>query len=139
MSRDGLLEEALTHSVIGAFYEVYNTLGHGFLEHIYGAALARELIGRGHRVEREVLVHVYYKGDVIGVQRLDMVVDGKVIIENKSTHHLSHRDPRQLYNYLKATMYEVGLLLHYGHDPAFYRMVCGNQKKNLGGPARPEQ
>ena len=137
MSRDGLLEEKLTHSVIGAFYEVYNTLGHGFLEHIYAAALERELIARGHRVEREILVQIYYKGHVIGMQRLDMVVDAKVILENKSTHQLSRRDPRQLYNYLKATVYEVGLLLHYGPEPAFYRMVCRNEKKNLGAPSGP--
>ena len=138
MSRGWLLEEALTHSVIGAFYEVYNTLGHGFLEHIYCAALARELIARGHRVEREVLVQIYYKGDVIGVQRLDMVADGKLIIENKSTHHLSRRDPRQLYNYLKATTYEVGLLLHYGQEPTFHRMVCRNEKKTPIDPLASE-
>ena len=54
MARNELIEERLTHSVIGAFYEVYNTLGYGFLEHLYKAALERELRDRGHRVGREV-------------------------------------------------------------------------------------
>ena len=46
MARQQLLEEELTHSIIGAFYEVFNTLGFGFLEHIYIMALERELIAR---------------------------------------------------------------------------------------------
>lgn len=50
MARIELIHEALTHSVIGAFFEVYNTLGFGFLEHIYVMALERELWERGHRV-----------------------------------------------------------------------------------------
>ncbi len=62
MARHELVEERLTHSVIGAFFEVYNTLGFGFLEHIYVMALERELIARKHRVGREVAVRVFYKG-----------------------------------------------------------------------------
>jgi GxxExxY protein len=58
MTRIELLEENLTHSIIGAFFEVYNTLGFGFLEHIYVLALERELIARGHRVSRQVGVVV---------------------------------------------------------------------------------
>jgi hypothetical protein len=61
-----LVEETLTGSVIGAFYEVYNTLGFGFLEHIYVMALERELIARGHNVGREVGIRVRYKGDDLG-------------------------------------------------------------------------
>ena len=62
MPRIPLVEERLTRSVIGAFFEVYNTLGFGFLEHIYVMALERELVERGHRVAREVSVQVHYKG-----------------------------------------------------------------------------
>lgn len=51
-----LIEEQLTGSIIGAFYEVYNTLGFGFLEHIYVMAMERELIARGHHVDREMTV-----------------------------------------------------------------------------------
>lgn len=88
----GLVEEELTRSIIGAFYEVYNTLGFGFLEHIYIMALERELRARGHHVDREVSVRVMYKGEQLSCQRLDMVVDGKVIVETKSTRDL--RDGR---------------------------------------------
>jgi GxxExxY protein len=106
-----LVEEQLTRSIIGAFYEVYNTLGFGFLEHTYVMALERELMARGHHVAREVSVRIIYKGAELSNQRLDMIVDGKVIVETKSTLELHKAARRQVYNYLKATDLEVGLLL----------------------------
>lgn len=119
-----LLHDGLTRSVIGAFYEVYNTLGHGYLESIYLAALERELLSRGHRVARELSVHVIYKGVEIGMQRLDMVVDDVLVVEAKSTQTLHESGSRQLYNYLHATNLEVGLLLHFGPRAQFFRIVC---------------
>jgi GxxExxY protein len=119
-----LREEALSHSVIGAFYEVYNTLGYGFLEHIYAAALERELLTRGHRVGREVGVRVYYKGVELGTQRLDMLVDERLVLEIKATQELHRTAPRQLFNYLRATSLEVGLLLHFGPSARFVRLFC---------------
>ena len=122
MRTEALVYEELTFSVIGAFFDVYNHLGHGFLEHLYMAALERELIARGHRVAREVNVPVFYKGEQIGWQRLDMIVDDVLVIEGKSTTELPREAKRQLYNYLKATHLEVGLLLHFGPEPKFYRL-----------------
>jgi GxxExxY protein len=98
-----LIQEALTRSVIGAFYEVYNTLGYGFLEHVYSLALERELIARGHRVGREVGVMIYYKGEELTYQRLDMIVDDVLVVENKSTLELPKANLRQLQSYLHAT------------------------------------
>jgi hypothetical protein len=63
-------------------------LGFGLFEHLYARALERELVRRGHMVAREVWVDVSYKGEPLGSQRLDMIVDGKVIVENKSTMEL---------------------------------------------------
>ena len=123
MPRDGLHDEELTGSVIGAFYEVYNVLGFGLLEQLYAAALEHELRARGHRVAREVAVRVAYKGTVIGRQRLDLVVDGRVVVETKSTYHLHPAAARQLFGYLGATGLEVGLLLHFGPEARFRRVV----------------
>lgn len=126
MDKPRLLHEGLTRSVIGAFFEVYNTLGHGLLEHLYVTALERELRARGHVVARELSVRVMYKGEELGVQRLDMVVDHLLVVEVKSTAVLQKIAPRQLFNYLRATDLEVGLLLHFGPQPKFYRIVCEN-------------
>jgi GxxExxY protein len=119
-----LIEERLTRSVIGAFFDVYNTLGYGFLEHLYAVALERELLARGHEISRELSVRVHYKDIELGMQRLDLVVDRKLIVELKSTQDLHKSAVRQLYNYLKATNLEVGLLLHFGPEPKFFRVVC---------------
>lgn len=129
MADDHLIEWQLTQSVIGAFYEVYNTLGFRYLEQVYVAALERELRARDHLVGREVWVPVYYKGEVISRQRIDMIVDGKLVVEVKSTHELHKSAPRQVYNYLRATTLQVGLLLHFGPDPAFYRLVYTEQPR----------
>jgi len=118
-----LIEEQLTESVIGAYYDVYNALGFGFLEHVYTMALERELRARGHTVSREVYVSVRYKDEELCKQRIDMIVDDRLIIETKSTELLHKSAIRQVYNYLRATRLEVGLLLHFGPEPAFYRQV----------------
>lgn len=132
-----LIEETLTDSVIGAFYEVYNTLGFGFLEHLYRMALERELVARGHRVAREVVIRVSYKGDELGTQRLDMIVDKKLVVEIKSTYQLHKAAARQVYNYLRATNLEVGLLLHFGPEPVFYRLISRNTGSQPFHPFNP--
>jgi GxxExxY protein len=129
MARIELIEEQLTRSVIGAFFEVYNTLGFGFLEHVYVMALERELLARGHRVAREVSVHVTYKGQVLGVQRIDMIVDEKLVVETKSSLELPTAAQRQVFNYLRATKLEVGLLLHFGLKPRFHRLFSSNSRE----------
>lgn len=85
----GLIEEKLTGAIINSFFYVYNQLGYGFLESIYAEALARTLVKRGHTVAREVPVVVYFDGEAVGLQRVDMIVDGRVIVELKSTHDLA--------------------------------------------------
>ncbi len=126
---DQLLHAELTQSVIGAFYEVYNTFKPGLLESLYLAALERELRLRGHHVARECAVRVMYKGEPIGWQRLDMVVDGILILEAKATHLLHESAERQLTTYHRATTLEVGLLLHFGAKPQFFRQIYENRLK----------
>jgi GxxExxY protein len=127
MSDCGLIEREVTSDVIGAFYHVYNTLGFGFVEHVYSLALERELLGRGRRVGREVSVRISYRGDRLTSQRVDMIVDEKVVVEIKSTHVLPPTAKRQTLNYLRATTLEVALLLHFGPQARFYRFVQSNQ------------
>ena len=123
MARQNLIEGPLTASVIGAFYEVYNTLGFGFLEHIYKAALERELLGQGLKVAREVSVVVMYKRQPLASQRLDMLVEDRLVVEVKSTVDLHAGVQRQVRNYLRSTYLQVGLVLHFGLEAKFYRVV----------------
>ena len=95
------------------------------------------LIARGHHVDREMGVNVMYKGEQLSRQRLDMIVDGKVVVETKSSLDLHKTARRQLYNYLKATNLELGLLLHFGERAAFYRVIRSNPKKDPPDPDNP--
>ena len=129
MGQGELIEEELTRSVISGFFAVYNEMGFGFGEHIHVRALSRELGSRGHLVAREVEAPVFYKGEYLCTQRLDMVVDRTLIVEAKSSELLPPTAMRQLQNYLRCTNLEIGLLLHFGPEPKFYRRVLPNSKK----------
>lgn len=128
-------EGATTQAIIGAFFEVYNRLGFGFLESVYASALECELAARGHGVVRELNVRVFYKGEQVGHHRLDMVVDDRVVVELKSTALLPPIARRQLHNYLKATTLEVGLLLHFGEKPRVFRSFVPHRSPHGGWTA----
>ena len=131
MTRESLIERETTNHVIGAFFEVYNTLGFGFLERVYADALEIELLERGRTVRREVMVPIWYKGRQISPQRVDMLVDEKVLVEIKSTTALPAAADRQLLNYLRASPLLVGLLLHFGPKARFHRRVQGDKRQFL--------
>ena len=118
-----LVHRELTGKVIGAFFETYETLGFGFLEAVYRNALALELRKRGLHVQLEAPVAVTYKGVQVGFYRCDLLVEQCVTIEVKATSLLAPTAKRQLVNCLTAAPVDVGLLLHYGPEPKFYRLV----------------
>lgn len=125
--------EKLTEAIIGAFYAVYHVLGYGFLEKVYENALAFELRQRGFKVEQQKPIRVYYKQQLVGEYFADLVVNGLVILELKATRALGKEHEAQLLNYLKATPYEVGLLLNFGPKSKIIRKVYDNElKPNLG-------
>ena len=117
------LEAELVHSIVGGFFDVYNYFGYGLSERVYCGALAHELRERGHHVVRELLIDIRYKGRHVATQRLDMVIDDKIIVENKATEKLCPADRMQLLSYLRATKFEVGLLLHFGPTARFERYI----------------
>jgi GxxExxY protein len=126
-----LLHKELTEDILDAFYEVYNELGHGFLEKVYQNALFLELKERGHQVIPQQRCPVYYKGKEVGEYYTDMIVNDVVILELKSVECINTSHKRQLQNYLKASAVEVGLLLNFGKEPEFARKVFFNDKKDI--------
>lgn len=119
----------LTEQIIGAFYKVYNGLGYGFLEKVYENALAMELQEQGHAVRTQAPIHVYYRGKVVGEYYADLVVDDLVIVELKAVARLVEQNEAQLLNYLKASSYEVGLLLNFGPTAVHQRRAFSNENK----------
>jgi len=119
----------LTEQIIGAFYAVYSKLGYGFLEDVYVKALVIELKKRGLRPNTEQSIEVYYDDQIIGKYYADIVVNDLVILELKSAKILVAEHEAQLLNYLKATPYEVGLLLNFGPKPETKRRSFDNSRK----------
>jgi|SRR5580704_3723674 GxxExxY protein len=123
--------QELTEAIIRSFYEVYNELGHGFLESIYEEALFRVLKADGVSVERQYPLSVRFRGEHIGDFRADLVVADHVIVELKAVKALEPFHEAQLLNYLRASDLEGGLLLNFGPTPRLKRLVFANEKKHL--------
>lgn len=119
----------VTDKIIHVFYEVYNTLGYGFLEKVYRNAMALELGKQGLDVCVEKSICVYYDGVVVGEYFADLLVAEAVIVELKAVRQLADEHEAQLLNYLKATPYEVGLLLNFGPKPEIKRKIYDNPRK----------
>ena len=125
-----LLHSDLTASIIDSFFDVHKELGFGFREYVYSRALQRLLVAKGHKVEREVPVLVYFRGEPLADERMDMLVDDTVVIENKAREPLDSDAQGQLFTSLAATNLEVGLLLHFGKRARFYRVCFENRFKH---------
>jgi GxxExxY protein len=126
MHTDNYKHSDITEKIIKAFYKVYNTLGYGFLEKVYGNALFMELVDMGLTVEKQKQIKVYYEGKEVGEYFADLMVDECVIIELKAAESLCEEHEFQLINYLKATEIEVGILLNFGKKPEVKRKVFSN-------------
>ena len=97
--------------------EVYNQLGHGFLEAVYQEALEMEFKLRGIPYEREKEITITYKGETLKqTYKADFVCYGKIIVELKAVSELDDSHRSQVYNYLHATGYNLGLLLNFGYS-----------------------
>jgi len=119
----------LTNKIIRCFYDVYHSLGYGFLEKVYENSLTLELKQNGLFAVQQMPIKVSYKNHQVGDYFADLVVNNKVIIELKAQEVLIPENEAQLLNYLKATEYEIGLLLNFGKKPEIKRKIFSNDLK----------
>jgi GxxExxY protein len=127
----GLKHRAVTEKIIKVFFEVYNELGHGFLESVYEKALALVLCDAGLSVQRQVQIPVWFRGQRVGDFTADVLVNECVLLELKAVRTLDSSHEAQLLNYLRATDVEVGLLLNFGLKPEFKRLAFDNRRKHI--------
>lgn len=123
MAELDLLHASTTRQIIGAFFYVYNTLGHGFTESVYRRALSHVLARTGMTVTHEQAVAVWFEGIAVGNFRLDLVINGQVIVETKAAERVHPAHEAQLLNYLRASGMAVGLLLNFGPRAEHRRLV----------------
>ena len=121
----------LTQRIIGVFYDVYNELGHGFLESVYQKSLALALESAGLNACSRIDIPVWFRGHQVGQFEADMLVEKCVLLELKAIRALDSSHRAQLLNYLKATEIEVGLLLNFGPRPEFKRLAYNNLRKGI--------
>jgi GxxExxY protein len=133
MSTDthGFKHGQITQKIIGVFFEVYNELGHGFLESVYEKSLEIALNSIGAKVCRQIEIPVSFRGHLVGDFSADMLVENCVLLELKAAHSMHPSHTAQLLNYLRATPIEVGLLLNFGLKPEFKRLLFDNPRKSI--------
>lgn len=127
--RGSLKHGEITEKIIGAFYDVYNELGFGFLESVYHKAMLIALGRAGLVAESKVPLPVFFRGHPVGHFEADIIVERVVVLELKAPDDFHPAHEAQLLNYLKASAAEVGLLLNFGPKPRFKRLVFDNERK----------
>jgi GxxExxY protein len=130
----GLKHAEVTEMLIGTFFNLYNELGHGFLESVYEQAFSVVLAEKEVFFQRQIAVPVWFHGEKIGEFRADLLVESKVLIELKTGRDIDLAWEKQLLNYLRATDIEVGLLFNFGPTAQFRRYVFENARKNPRNP-----
>jgi len=134
--KHGFNYKETTDKIIKAFYDVYNELGHGFLESVYERSLEIALNSFGLKVCRQIQIPVWFRGKPVGDFTADMLVSDCVLLELKAARSLDSSHQAQLLNYLRATEIEVGLLLNFGLKPEFKRLIFDNPRKSARGSPR---
>jgi GxxExxY protein len=120
-----------TERILGVFYSVYNELGPGFPEFVYRRALLLALRQAGLEANEDVSLPVWFRGVRIVNFRVDLFVNtGPVLIEVKAANSLEAFHTTQTLGYLKATEAEVALILNFGRQPQFRRLIFENSRKS---------
>ena len=122
-----MLYSQITGEIIGAAMEVHRVMGSGFQEYIYHRALENEFKKRNISYTSEFEMKIFYKGDQVGLRRVDFLVSNVVCVEIKAVHILENVHLAQALNYLESSSFEVCLLLNFGSPSLQFKRL---QKKD---------
>lgn len=126
---DKLIYKEESYAIIGAAMEVHRHIGCGFNEVVYQEALEHEFCLRGIPYEREKTFHVIYKGKELDKEfRVDFVCYDEIIVELKAVDSLTKEFTSQVFNYLKASNCELGLLINFGKSSLEHKRIIAQDK-----------
>ena len=113
-----------SYFIIGLCMDIYNELGKGFNEAVYGEALELELKSNGVPYQKEAKFNITYKGDILKHHYFaDFLVDDKVCTELKAVEKINSVHGKQTVNYLAASNMKLGLIVNFGEDSLSYKRV----------------
>jgi len=115
---------ALTEQVIGAAISVHKALGPGFTERIYAKAMQQELKERNVPFATERSIRIGYKGHLLGMHRLDLVVGDVLVVELKAVYEINRFHIAQILSYLKATGMRLGLIVNFARSRTEIKRVA---------------
>ena len=130
MISDEAKHKDLTHSIIGCAMKIHSELGNGFQEVIYQRCMAIEMEEAGICFEREKEMTILYKGNDVGLRRVDFLVEGLVMVELKAVINLEDVHLAQAMNYCEAYHLSIGLLINFGSKSLQFKRVHNNNKYN---------
>ena len=119
--------EDITYKIIACAMEVHRKLGPGYPEYIYHRALMIEFRLQNVRFEEEFDIRIHYKGDQVGVRRVDFLVEKIIPVEIKAVTELSDINIAQAKNYLEAGGVEIGLLINFGSSSLQFKRMINNK------------
>jgi GxxExxY protein len=123
-------QDAITHKIIGCAMEVHNTLGNGFQEVIYQRCLSIELLEKGIAHQREFAMPIIYKGNDVGLRRVDFLIEEEISLEIKAVITLEDVHLAQAMNYLEAYNLQTGLLINFGAKSLQFKRIFNKSWKS---------
>lgn len=127
ISEDAKYKE-LTHAIIGCAMKIHSELGNGFQEVIYQRCMAIELAESGINFEREKEMTILYRGNDVGLRRVDFLVEDLIMVELKAVINLEDVHLAQAMNYCEAYHLQIGLLINFGSKSLQFKRVHNNKK-----------
>jgi GxxExxY protein len=124
-----LVEEELSRKILSAAFEVHNRLGPGFTELIYKKAMVIELSSRVETIEVEKKILVSYRGELVGEYFLDLIVDGKVILELKAVSEILPVHKQQALAYVRATGSPLAMVINFGGESVTHARIANTRRK----------
>ena len=119
----GLIYREECYKIMGCCFDVYNEIGPGHREKTYQNSLIKVLTKKGYSTKKEVFIPIKLKGETVDKNFADIVVNNKIAIELKTRDRFYKRDIDQLFSYLKAKSYKLGLIVNFTSDGAKYKRV----------------
>lgn len=120
-----LIYKDLSYKIMGAVFDVHSSLGPGFSETVYEKALIEELKAKNISFVNQKVVKIIYKSKVIGIHKLDFIIEDKIVLEIKSQADLLPIHMAQTRSYLKAGGYKLGILVNFGKEKVEYIRILG--------------